>query len=289
MNLKEYLRGRKDKSSNSEINNLLAIPIKDKKGEVASLNKNVFSEGYYQQSDLLYLPKDKGFQYLLVVVDVYNSKFDCEPLKIRTSAAVQKAFVKIYARKFIEFPMIMCCDQGSEFKGIVKDYFTIKGCYVKYALTSRHAQQAYVEAKNRQLGDLIMSYQSLKELETHKIYRKWVDDLDTYKNEINDNIKERKVKIEGNILYGKDNIMYELHDKVRRILDFAKSSANNKRLTGAFRKGDIRWDKPIHEITQIFLNPNSPPLYQLDNSYKVAYTKKQLQPVDNNEKKIIKR
>ena len=44
----------------------------------------IFTEGYLQQADLLFMPTDAfGFKYALVVVDAHSRKLDAEPIKIK--------------------------------------------------------------------------------------------------------------------------------------------------------------------------------------------------------------
>ena len=71
--------------------------------------------------------------------------------------------------------------------------------------------------------------------------------------------------------------------KVRIQLDNPQSYIEERPLTGKFRAGDVRWSKTIHTITQFYLRPNQPPMYQLDNDKRVAYTKYQLQVVKSDE------
>jgi hypothetical protein len=55
------------------------------------------------------------------------------------------------------------------------------------------------------------------------------------------------------------------------------------KLHGTFRVGDLRWSKTTHTITHVILNPDTPPLYQIDDNGKIAYTIYQLQVVKPNE------
>ena len=76
------------------------------------------------QADLVFLPHDRGYRYLLVVVDCCDRKFDAIPLKSKESDVVMKAFKVIYEEhKILKFPTCMQFDNGSEFKGDVRDYF----------------------------------------------------------------------------------------------------------------------------------------------------------------------
>jgi hypothetical protein len=63
---------------------------------------------------------------------------------------------------------------------------------------------------------------------------------------------------------------------VRVILDAPRDYVSGKRLNGGFRKGDLRFSKEIHTITQVYLNPDTPPGYQIDNNTRVSYPKENL-------------
>ena len=76
-----------------------------------------------EQADLLFLPKDEGYRYALVVVDVATRAMDAEPLKEKKTEAVLQAFRKIYARKYLKWPTkFLQVDSGSEFKSVVANF-----------------------------------------------------------------------------------------------------------------------------------------------------------------------
>ena len=39
----------------------------------------------------------------------------------------------------------------------------------------------------------------------------------------------------------------------------------NKRLHGTFRQGDLRWSKEKYKVAWVYLNPQQPPLYAVEN------------------------
>ena len=109
------------------------------------------------QADLVFLPHDHGYKYLLVVVDACNSKCDAIPLKVKESDVVMKAFKIIYEEhKILKFPTLMQFDSGFEFKGDVLTFFHSHKVDCRYALTARHRQQGLVERLNQTIGDLLM-------------------------------------------------------------------------------------------------------------------------------------
>ena len=58
---------------------------------------------------------------------------------------------------------------------------------------------------------------------------------------------------------------------------------NNEKLFSHFRTTDYRRDQKISTVTSVYLAPDSPVLYQLNNNQDVAFTKTQLQKVDDKE------
>ena len=71
--------------------------------------------------------------------------------------------------------------------------------------------------------------------------------------------------------------------KVRIQLDKPLNYVDGKPEIGSFRKGDVRWSKKVGVITRFFLRPDQPPLYQVDNDNRVAYSRYQLQIVGEDE------
>ena len=284
--LKNFKKNKKNKTINNdknieEVQQLLKVPIRDNKKDIPHIYNNITEEGYQQQADLLYLPTDAfGYKYCLVVVDVATSKCDAQQLKRKTDLAVKNAFIKLYERNILEKPTIIRFDQGSEFKGLLKKYFEDEKVIVKYSLTNRHRQQALVEQKNKQIGNLITAYQTNEELKTNKIVKRWVKQLPFVIKYLNENLPKRNYdKLTNEIMttkFSKDLI--PLHSTVRYILDYPLNALGNK-VDSKFRSGDIRWSRETSEVKRIVLNPNIPPLYILNNKKGVAYTKRQLQVI----------
>ena len=66
---------------------------------------------------------------------------------------------------------------------------------------------------------------------------------------------------------------------VRIQLDNPIDSVSGDRPHGKFRAGDIRWENKVRHITRLYLRPEQPPMYQVDDDGRVAHTKNQLQVV----------
>lgn len=133
-------------------------------------NEIPHKDNYNLMADLLFLPKTPdNYKYLLVITDIYNSKFDIEPIKNKESQTVLNALLKIFKRDYIERPKAsISTDAGTEFKNVFNNYLYKNNIYHKIASTSRHTQQSSVESLNRILGKIIMIYLSKKSKETDR-------------------------------------------------------------------------------------------------------------------------
>ena len=117
-------------------------------------------EDYNFMADLLELPNDKGFKYLLVVVDLWTDEFDIEPIKNKTSSTVLNAMKAMYKREHINKPQAsVATDGGSEFKGVFTKYLYEESILHKITKPARHTQMANVERLNRTLGRLFNGYE----------------------------------------------------------------------------------------------------------------------------------
>ena len=142
----------KDPNEDSTLLNLIKKPLKEPK-DVAPTTK-CGKENTIDQVDLLYLPEDNGYKYLLVAVDIATSKLDVEPLKKRDALTVRNSLKTIYARKIIKLPLRLEVDDGSEFKGEFKKHFQrVLKIITKMAHRSR--QQSVVESKNGVIGEVL--------------------------------------------------------------------------------------------------------------------------------------
>ncbi len=110
-----------DEKENNVLKNLTRIP----KRESAENTPHFHNEEpfYSQQADTLYLPDDRGYKYLLVVVDIATRICDGVPMKTKSASEYKDAFIKIYKRKILKKPEIMTVDSGTEFQGVCKKWF----------------------------------------------------------------------------------------------------------------------------------------------------------------------
>ena len=236
-----------------------------------------------QQADVLYLPADKnGFKYVLVVAD-YNRKIGAYPLKTLNGEEIVKAFKEIYKNDGLTPPAIIQFDNGPEFKNKnVVDYFKSKNSSIKYTKPYRSRQNGLVENINFIIGKLVGVYQNKGMLKNKQF--KWVDllpDIVRVYNKSQENIKPPD-KMEYPKCKGDACELLKVDDKVRIPLEHPVHPKTGEPYpTKKFRSNDIRYDPKVYEIENVILKPNTPPLYMVNQKDRVAYTKKQIEPLNN--------
>ena len=279
---------------NEIIHKLYEIPKKVKRIEVPKYN--ITKANYSQQGDILMLPNDNGYRYLLVCVDIASRLCDAIPLKSKKQNEVSNAFEKIYfVNKIIKLPKVIWFDGGSEFKGSVAKFFEDNNVLIKIA--QKKTQMAIVESRNKVIGRAIHMKQAAEELITDGRYTDWVDDIPIILQHINKRARQRRItvkKYDVPILTKHNYPLLKEGSHVRTVLRAPIGMAWGEKLYGKFRASDIRWDPKIKMVKQCILIPGQPPMYLLNDfkAFPVAYTKSQLQLVSENEEypshKILK-
>ena len=269
-------------NTNTEVlHQLMKQPLKESKLDTPKFQN--FVKNNYHQADLLFLPNDKNYKYLLVVVDISSRLIDAEQLKDKNSSNIVKAFKKIYNnRDILKIPQTISFDSGAEFRGETEKYFESINVNVKYADTNRHRQQAMVESANQKIGKIIFMIQNHQELQTNKQSKVWVKHLREIINELNNHsIKTKKITPipELPVITETNKHLLNIGDKVRVKLDYPIDIHNNKRLYGKFRSGDIKWTINIYKIRELLIRPGFPPMYLTTKSKTTQYTTQQLQVI----------
>jgi hypothetical protein len=162
---------------------------------------------YAHMADLLHMPEDKGYKFILCVIDIASRYKAAYPLKERKSADLVKGFKHIYSNTLLTMPDKLLCDPGSEFKGEVAKFFHGK---IIYSEAGHHKSQALVERFNRTLSERLFKYLYMKEIETDEIYNKWVDILQPTVDALNDETT-RMIGMKPNEAITMDKV--ELHIK----------------------------------------------------------------------------
>lgn len=272
------------------IYNLFERPKKEKYN--AMPHYTTASSNSVYQADILYMPEDSitKEKYVLVVTDIKTKITEAQPMKGHSAEDVVKAFKAIFKRKILSPPsLLMQTDSGSEFKNkVTKDYFenNLKIGH-RFSKPGRSRQQAVVEAKNKMIATALFMRMISNELETGETDTDWVDFLPNLIQEMNKVVREKPVKPEPEEpILRKDTIILEVGQNVRIALDKPKEVTGQK-LSGNFRATDIRWEPKIRKITNVILTPGEPPLYQVEDDHKRAYSYNQLQTVDADQEKKV--
>lgn len=270
------------KKKNDLVQQLMSQPPIEKKITMPATDQ--FTKvGAVHQSDLLYLPTDRGYKYALVVVDIGSRICDAEPVKGKTQNDIMKAFETIYSRKILEWPTkLLQVDQGAEFGKQTKKLFNSKEIMVRYSKQGRSRQQAVVEAYNGTIARGLFYAQYEIELKTGKINTEWIDNLPKLIKVINNHVekvmKKKKTPLLDTRCRKGTCKLLDIGTQVRVKLDKPRESTGEK-LQGSFRKTDLRYEPQIRTITEIVLRPAQPPMYKVSGLEMVNFSKEQLQMV----------
>lgn len=142
------------------------------------------------EADILYLPHDDGYKYVLALVDVATRFKAAYPLKTKTSKEVTKAFKSIYdeSNGILKPPLQLSVDKGTEFFKETTTYFKSEGTKIYRS----HELTHIVERFNETLAKHLFGIQYYKEMLTGSTNREWVKDLPKVLEEIN-NTKTRLI------------------------------------------------------------------------------------------------
>jgi len=277
------------------IQSLYENPKKDKYKQIPSYKKGGAEPNQVYQADLLTMPNDKGYNYLLVCVDTITGLTDAVSLKTKEAEETLEGFKKMFAKgtPLTKPKWSIQLDEGGEFKSVVKKYFDDNGILVRYGKVDRSRQQTMAENRNKILAKALFQKQVGQEILTNKTSTNWVEDVQTVLDTINEYEKEqyekrkqitakRELKNPPTPYVPEDTTILEVGTPVRIKLDKPKGLLGEK-LHGTFRATDIKWDPKIRKISNIILSPNQPVMYQVEGET-TGFTRNQLQIVDENEK-----
>lgn len=280
----------KEFKENQELHNLYKKPKKDK-GQHATIFYN-FERDDTHQVDVLYLPEDDGYKFLLVCVDVATRLCDAEPMKHVSSHDCLEAIQRIYDRPILNIPRELISDSGIEFQGKFKQWMQSHKVFQKIGITGRHRQVGLVERRNQDIGKALHMGMVSRELLTEESDSDWLHSYRSIIRKLNEKY--------GHPAYDDDDLYQKFGDpiqvkqdilpigqKVRVQLEEPVDVAGNKKLHGKFRDSDIRFTTQVYKIIDIHIDPHQPVLYTINKPVKahqfVAYTRNQLQVVKDSE------
>jgi transposase InsO family protein len=233
------------------------------------------------QADLIYMPEDKGFKYILTVVDVASRIIDAIPLKGRESQDVVEGFEQIKKHKHIDMDKVtsIYTDPGSEFKNKdVHDYFEKQEIVIRHGMTNRHQQQGVVEYYNHLLTKALGTKMTSQTLDANEHISTWVDDLPKLVAVLN-----RKENLHENTDISKffslptapaDKDILKEGTVVHVRLQQPKNPLTGERLHGTFRNSDLRYERDQTEISRVLLLPGQKNIRYMVKKYKQTNTAK---------------
>ncbi len=136
---------------------------------------NITKPDQIHQVDLLHMPADGRYKYILCVVDVASRYKAGYHLTSTKSAEARIGLEWIYKNTKLDVPDTMNVDGGVEFLGEVKLF--CKEYDVKLVVNNPSFHLSIVENFNKQLAQRLFKHQQLKELETGKPDTHWVKNL----------------------------------------------------------------------------------------------------------------
>ena len=180
--------------------------------------------------------QNKGFRYLLNIIDVFSKYAWSVPLKDKKGLTVEEAFKQIVQQSG-RIPKHIWVDEGKEFYNKNMNEWLQKNNITRYSTHGEH-KSAVVERFNRTLKEIMWKRFTAQNT------RRWIDMLDKLLHEYNNNfhstigmtpteasLKENETEVLQNIInktrvIPKSKPKYKVGDKVRL-----------SRIKGIFEKG----------------------------------------------------
>lgn len=279
----------------NEADELLKKPGKDNdKPHIYTTGANII-----QQADVLKLPEDQKFSYLLVVVDTGTKLMDAVPIRgDLNSTKVKDALKYIWGRpkltkqedfsskkpprgkiesktniykhglkRILEEPVMLQTDGGPEFKKAVDTYLGARNIVHRTGMPYRSRQQAYAEARNGAIAAMLLGRQKQDEVKAKVVSRawlKWVWKAIVANNKANGQAPINATQIpEDPSCSGQSCDLIPVGTVVRRMEDAPRDILTGKKEVGKFRKGDLRWELDTRKVAMQIIKPGNPPLYRL--------------------------
>lgn len=244
-----------------------------------------FSAGIVMQADLIYMPNDNNYNYVLTVVDVASRSVDAEPLEGRTCDDVIQGFKTIFGRNYIKPPKFLYTDPGTEFKNdAFHKYIESFGTIIRHTMTARKNQMAIVEYYNHIITKVLGTKMTAAELEHHEHNTDWVESLPALIEELNKEKREQKISDFLKMpIFAKKEKLLKVGDYVHVRLQQPKDAISGNRLNGGFRHGDQRFDEKVTEISGVLIRPGQPVRYMVKGIDNASFLRSELLLADDAE------
>ena len=192
------------------------------------------------QIDLMIMSKfpknqNKGYQYMLNILDVYSRYVKSYPIKTKSDKEVfihveqyVKEFRKIYPKNKISVTI----DNGSEFKGKVKKFFNDEGIKIYIATPNENTKMRnmLVERYHRTF------WEKLRKILTHEESLKWINYYEDITENYNNSIHSRTKMSPKSIFIDKeerslDSLVYAKNKNTLNVGDIVRILKNKKLFT----------------------------------------------------------
>jgi len=257
------------------------------KGETVvydSFERSLFPRhGYNFMCDLIIMPENKEYEYILVVLDLWSRQFDLEPMKDKKAVTTLKHFKKILSRSYItkKNMLSMSSDNGGEFLKEFGKFLKQNSIFHKRANPGRHKQLQPIDSLIQTIMRFLNGSMIADEIKTGVSSSRWVEIIDQFKKQLNvislrkdgdpyDISRYSRIDDE----FTDDNSKFKIGDEVLRKLDRPENTFG-KTQNGKFRTGDFRWSRKPETVEFIYHYPKTI-RYRLSNFHHVAYTEQEL-------------
>jgi len=263
---------------------LTGIKYKGEKVVYDNFEKNLFPRhGYNFMCDLIYMPENENYEYILVVLDLWSKQFDLEPMKNRSASTTLKHFKKMLSRSYITKKNMrtMASDNGGEFLREFGKFLKDNSIYHKTANPGRHKQLQPIDGIIHQIMRVLNGKMIADELETGVSSSKWVAIIKDVTKRLNmanlrkdgDPYDISRYQVQDD-QFTDDNAKFKIGDQVLRKLDRPENTFGRTQ-SGRFRAGDFRWSRKPETVEYIYHYPKTI-RYRVSNYKHVAYTEQEL-------------
>ena len=241
------------------------------------------------QADLLFLPHDKlrrkTYKYALTVVDI-ASRYKAEPLTLKDSNEVAKAFQAIYKRGPLTWPQMLQVDPGREFMGGVTKEMEKHKTYIRRGRAEIHRDQAIVERFNRTLAERLFGHQYAVEMLHAGRSTVWVKRLPDVVNTLNNEvtrltgkkpasaIKEKNIVSNPSTPYSRPVGVNE--KKLPPLISVRYLYQPGELEGGTKRATDPIWSLKVYQVAKNMTKPNEPVVYYLSDGPKRGFVREEL-------------
>ena len=247
------------------------------------------------QADLLFLPHDKlrrkTYKYALTVVDIASRYKEAEPLTLKDSNEVAKAFQAIYKRGPLTWPSMLQVDPGREFMGGVTKEMEKHKTYIRRGRTEIHRDQAIVERFNRTIAERLFGHQYAVEMLHAGRSTVWVKRLPDVVKALNNEVTSLIGKKPAVAI--KEKAVSSLPTKYNRPVGLAEKKLppliNVRYLYqpgelegGTKRATDPIWSLKVYQVVENRAKPDQPVVYYLSDGPKRGFVREELLVVPPN-------